>query len=213
MKTVATLLISGLLFGLPLVAAGQTCDTPVGVKNNCHAWVDTDGDGLPGPNATTAVGQAVTMHFYIDSGTYVWTNFGTWWGNGVDVPNQFFATDSIVKATVTNTLGGGTFNGLDNFSISPGFGLGGTGYTSNNSGVRRLCTVTTRGLIAAPTFSGCVTPLTDFPSATSYSLLGNIPGGTYAFFCAGTNTAGCYTITSGTPSETKSWGQVKGLFR
>lgn len=177
--------------------------TPPGI-DNCDIYIDTDGDGLAGPNQTVGLNQNLSFYVWIDTKAYTWTNFLAF----VTV-SPFFSSDTSQGAGQDSMITGGTIFNFDNVSNPMAVGIGGLGF--NRTGLQRLGKLSTRAIQNAASFSACLTPIVD-PGAAYGTFTSVGTASDYSLFCNGMVTPGCYTI-GGNPTDATSWGQVKGLFK
>jgi len=184
---IAGVLIGALLIGVPQRASAQVTDLDI--------WIDTDGDGLPGPSRGNFVASGIADSFavYIDSHDFAWTNFLCYLSLGDPAAPGFFLSDSL-NVQVRYGVSGGLFLPEDDFSLPNTVGIGGIGF-AERSGVVHLASVTLRTRFGAISgFNGaCVRPIvTPDNDASVLSVLGN--GSAYGLFDAGQVTGACYTI-------------------
>jgi len=174
-------------------------------------WTDGNGDGLADSAVLSVpVNTVVTTDIWIDSGSFVWTNYLVYVEHALGVFRRRDAGYSI--------SGGSNFP-VDWFSHPRGYGLGGYGY--NNQGTIKIGWTQFRFLGSTAINGKCIKPIIDINDPYGvFCQLGN--GEAYALF--GTATGSCYkTQASGggakndgeteTLEESSSWGRVKGLFR
>lgn len=201
-----------LLVGSSFRSARSACFTPVPPSiNDAHVWLDTNGDGLPGPNQLVLPNSMVSVDIWFDTGDFEWTAFQAWLRFGTELGNLCFSRDTSEVEIVYHVPIGLPFP-PDNFSSPYGFGIAGSDVPPT-SGVTRIATVTTRILRSSPDFSCCMSPIVD-PDDPYYvfCVVQRYQPSAYGLFCAGTVDSVCYGTIS-TANEQASWGRVKGLFR
>lgn len=208
MKSMVLILVLASLLAIPVAALAQPTCPPGGGETDLNMWIDTDGDGAPGPNQTVALNASVTVDVYIDTESFAFTSFQAWVDLG-DGGGFYFSRDTA-DVDVTFRITGGVPDVVDTFSNPTAIGFTGSGYLSQ-MGVIRVATLVTKAIRNAPSFSGCIAPIVDYanPSGT-FSI---VSAATYAVFCTGVVTSGCYTIGGGNSTENTTWGGVKSLFQ
>jgi hypothetical protein len=171
--------------------------------DNADIFIDTDGDGIAGPNMTVALNQSLSFYVWIDSKAYTWTNYQAWF-----TVSPFFSRDSM-DTSADSLVSPGTNYLLDDFSNPTALGLGGIGFSK--TGLQRIGKITTKAIQLAASFSACVTPIVDTGNAYgTFTIVATTSD--YGLFTNGNNAASCYTI-GGNATEATSWGKVKGLFQ
>lgn len=210
MKSVVLIVVLAAMLAVPVAALAQpTC--PGGpARQDLNIWVDTDGDGAPGPNQTVALNASVTVDLWIDTKDVAFTSFQTWFELG-DGGGLYFSRDTV-DTDVTFRITGGVPDPVDTFSNPNALGFTGSGFTSQ-MGVIRIATLVTKAIRNAPSFSGCIAPIADYANPNGTFSIVNFPGGGYAVFCAGVVSPGCYTIGAGSSTENTTWGGVKALYQ
>src|SRR5262245_39556223 len=193
-------------------------DTPFGCVdppppgiNNADIWVDSNGDGLPGPDIVIPAATNFAVDVWIDSHSYVWTNFFI----GLQlVPQSVDLHQYLTGISASFHVSGGEGFPLDDFTLPWAVGLGGFLFP-DYSGTLKLLTFSaqTRQLATPPGSKFCITPIvyTNTPEAF-FCTVGRQPD-SFSLFCAGTVDSVCYTIFPSTAEESATWGRIKGLFR
>lgn len=200
---------------LPVTATGFFCidPTPPNV-NDCDIWLDTDGDGLPGPSGGhLPLGSDVVTDLWVDSGSFVWTAFNFVFDLG-DAADPGYPPTCFILTDFDPHISGGKSLPIDDFTHPTRIGIAGFQFP-DMAGPLRIATMTF-DLARAPYPPGstavCIAPIVNVDAPSKfYSYL--TKADTYGLFCAGLVDSLCYTTTPASSSENTSWGSVKALFR
>ena len=169
-------------------------------------WTDRNADGLPDSGIQNVpAGTIVTLQVWIDSGSFVWTNYLVYVEH---------ASGAFTKRNAGYTIDGANFP-IDYFSHPRGFGLGGWGY-NNLSGITQIGWMQFKFLGSSAINGKCVSPIIN--PADSYGVFCQLgTSSTYSLFETASNS--CFKSATGggaknySASQSSSWGRVKSLFR
>lgn len=209
MKRWHSLVALGWVILLPALA-WSACPSVGQTRGDCDIWIDTNGDGLPGPNMAVDLNAFVTFRIYIDAKDFSFTYFQAWVSNGPNAGTQYFSRDTA-DIDYTTGIAGASPDPVDFFTNPTALGFTSSGFGAQAGGVRLLATVTTKAIRQTPSFQACIDPMVDpYDGYGTFSTIGQ--GVVFSLFCdAAIDSAGCYGIGD-TATEETSWGQIKGLF-
>ncbi len=197
-RTLASYFLAGFT-GVSIALAPTDCRA-------ARAWTDGNGDGLPDQTSIQPFLQDVSVGVWIDTESYAFTQFQVWISLGSNSNLSFLSGTYVIS--------GGTLNPVNTSAGPDRVGFTGYGFPPQH-GTLQIANATFH--LRCRTRNGTVNPVIDLGDAP-YSIL--LTGNSYQAFssASGTNWVcnGCCEkncCDPPAPTESKSWGLIKGLYR
>ncbi len=162
-------------------------------------WADGNGDGLPDPTDGVSLSERsalVTVDVWIDSQSFVWTNFQVW----LEHPTALGYENGVY------IVSGGNAFPVDDFTRSKLIGLGGFGYLGGRHGVTHLARLAFHKIRAER--EGVSFLIDPSDSNDTFSTLGTPTG--YFLFDRAIGTS--WSTPGRLETDETPWRRIKGLY-